>query len=32
MLKELPVEVFVREVATASPAPSSGSVAALGGA
>lgn len=29
MLKELPVEVFVREVATASPAPSSGSVAAL---
>jgi methenyltetrahydrofolate cyclohydrolase len=32
MLKELPVEVFVREVATASPAPSSGSVAALAGA
>ncbi len=32
MLKELPVEVFVREVATASPAPSSGSVASLAGA
>ncbi len=32
MLKELPVEVFVREVATASPAPSSGSIAALAGA
>ncbi len=32
MLKDLPVEVFVREVASASPAPSSGSVAALTGA
>jgi len=32
MLKDLPVEVFIREVATASPAPSSGSVAALAGA
>ncbi len=32
MLKELSLEVFVREVATATPAPSSGSVAALAGA
>lgn len=32
MLKDLPVEVFVREVSAASPVPSSGSVAALAGA
>lgn len=32
MLKELSVEVFVREVASSSPAPGGGSVAALAGA
>lgn len=32
MLKELPVEVFVREVASSAPAPGGGSVAALAGA
>ncbi|MFU8794075.1 MAG: cyclodeaminase/cyclohydrolase family protein [Dethiobacteria bacterium] len=32
MLRDLPVEVFVREVSAASPVPSSGSVAALAGA
>ncbi len=32
MLKDLPVEVFVREVASSSPAPGGGSVAALAGA
>ncbi len=31
MLKDLPVEVFVREVASSSPAPGGGSVAALAG-